>query len=142
MVWLWWALLAAGAAAATTILSKVGVAGVPSATATAIRTVVVLVGAWALVFGQGEQRGLAQIERRSLVFLALSGITTGVSWLAYLKALQLAPASLVAPIDKLSLPLTIVLAAWWLHEPINWQVILGATLMTSGALVIWYCSPR
>ncbi len=141
MAWLWWALLAAGTAAATTILSKVGVAGVPSATATAIRTVIVLVVAWALLFTQGEQRGLAQLERRSIFFLALSGITTGVSWLAYLKALQLAPASLVSPIDKLSLPLTVALAAWWLHEPVNWQVIVGVALMTSGALMIWYCSP-
>jgi transporter family protein len=141
MAWLSWALLAAFAAAATAILAKIGVRGVPSTTATAIRTVVVLVAAWALVFLLGEQRTIPQIPRRSLLFLVLSGLATGVSWLAYFRALQMAPASLVSPIDKLSLPLTIVLAALWLREPVNWQVGAGVTLMTLGALVIWYWSP-
>ena len=141
MAWLSWALLAAFAAAATAILAKIGVRGVPSTTATAIRTVVVLVAAWALVFLLGEQRTIPQIPRRSLLFLVLSGLATGVSWLAYFRALQMAPASLVSPIDKLSLPLTIVLAALWLREPVNWQVGVGVTLMTAGALVIWYWSP-
>jgi bacterial/archaeal transporter family protein len=141
MAWLWWAVLAAIAAAATTILAKIGIAGVPSTTATAIRTVVVLVAAWGLVFVLGEHRLVPGITRRSLLFLVLSGVATGVSWLAYFRALQLAPASLVSPIDKLSLPLTIVLAALWLREPVNWQMALGVTLMTSGALVIWYWSP-
>ena len=132
IAWLSWALLAAFAAAATAILAKIG---------TAIRTVVVLVAAWALVFLLGEQRTIPQIPRRSLLFLVLSGLATGVSWLAYFRALQMAPASLVSPIDKLSLPLTIVLAALWLREPVNWQVGVGVTLMTVGALVIWYWSP-
>ena len=95
MAWLQWAVLAAVAAAATTILAKVGIAGVPATTATAIRTGVVLIAAWALVFTLGEQKLLSQISRRSLVFLVLSGVATGVSWLAYFRALQLAPASLV-----------------------------------------------
>lgn len=141
MAWLWWAGLAAVAAAATTILAKIGIAGVPSTTATAIRTVVVLVAAWGLVFALGEQRVLPHLTRRSLLFLVLSGVATGVSWLAYFRALQLAPASLVSPIDKLSLPLTILFAALWLREPVNWQVALGVALMTSGALVIWHWSP-
>ncbi len=107
MTWFFWALLAAVAAALTAILAKIGVTAVPSTTATAIRTVVVLFAAWALVFFLGEHKGLTNIPRRSLVFLVLSGLATGVSWLAYFRALQMAPASLVSPIDKLSLPLTI-----------------------------------
>lgn len=141
MAWFSWALLAAVAAAVTTILAKVGVAGVPSTTATAIRTVVVLISAWALVFAFGEQRSVAQISRRSLLFLTLSGLATAVSWLAYFRALQMAPASLVSPVDKLSLPLTILLAALWLREPVTWHMALGVVLMTAGALVIWYGSP-
>ena len=138
MAWWAWAVLSAVAAAATTILAKVGVKGVPSTMATAIRTVVVLVAAWGLVFALGEQRALPQVSRRSLVFLALSGVATGVSWLACFRALQMAPATWVSPIDKLSLPLTIVLAALLLGESVNWQVGLGAALMTAGALAIWY----
>ena len=141
MTWFLWALLAAVAAALTAILSKIGIATVPSSTATAIRTVVVLIAAWALVFLLGEHKSIAAISRRSVVFLVLSGMATGVSWLAYFRALQLAPASLVSPIDKLSLPLTIMFAALWLREPVNWQMAVGVTLMTVGALVIWYWSP-
>ena len=136
MTWMWWAALSAVAAAATTILAKAGLSGVASTTATAIRTAVVLVFAWALVFAFGEHRAIPQIARRSMLLLILSGLATGVSWLAYFRALQLAPASLVSPIDKLSLPLTLVFAAVWLGEPINWQVGVGLTLMTAGALVI------
>lgn len=141
MTWALWAALAAIAAAATTILAKIGIAGVPSTTATAIRTVVVLVAAWALVFVLGEHRTVSQIARRSLIYLVLSGFATGVSWLAYFRALQLAPASVVSPIDKLSLPLTIVLAALWLREPVTWPIAIGVTLMTAGALLIWYSTP-
>lgn len=141
MTWALWAALAAIAAAATTILAKIGIAGVPSTTATAIRTVVVLVAAWALVFVLGEHRTVSQITRRSLIYLVLSGLATGVSWLAYFRALQLAPASVVSPIDKLSLPLTIVLAALWLREPVTWPIAIGVTLMTAGALLIWYSTP-
>ncbi len=139
-MWLPWALLSAVAAALTAILAKIGVAGVPSTTATAIRTAVVLVLAWGLVFVGGEHRSLRSLPPRSITFLIWSGLATGVSWLAYFRALQAAPASWVAPIDKLSLPLTIVLAAVWLHEPMNWQVLLGVAMMTAGSLVIWYWS--
>lgn len=141
MAWFFWALLAAAAAALTAILAKIGVTAVPPTTATAIRTVVVLFAAWALVFFLGEHKGLTNIPRRSMVFLVLSGLATGVSWLAYFRALQVAPASLVSPIDKLSLPLTTVLAALWRREPVNCQMTVGVTLMTVGALVICYWSP-
>lgn len=139
-MWLLWALLSAVAAALTAILAKIGVADVPSTSATAIRTAVVLVLAWGLVFAGGEHRSLRGLPPRSVAFLVLSGLATGVSWLAYFRALQAAPASWVAPIDKLSLPLTIVLAAVWLGEPMNWQVLFGAAMMTAGSLVIWYWS--
>jgi transporter family protein len=113
---------------------------VPSTTATAIRTAVVLVLAWGLVFAAGEHRSLRNLPPRSITFLIWSGLATGVSWLAYFRALQAAPASWVAPVDKLSLPLTIVLAAVWLGEPMNWQVALGVVMMAVGSLVIWYWS--
>lgn len=140
MSWFVWALISALAAAMTAILAKLGVAGVSSTTATAVRTVVVLVMAWAIVFARGEQAALPQMSRRTLLMLALSGIATGVSWLAYFRALQAAPVSWVAPIDKLSLPLTIVLAWLFLREPANGFVWLGVLLMTAGALLIWYAS--
>ena len=135
MSWVSYALISAAAAALTAILGKIGVQDVPSNLATAIRTVVVLVFAWTLSLALGEHRALPAISRRSLVFLVLSAIATGVSWLAYYRALQLAPASRVAPIDKLSLPLTIVLAAVLLGESVSWRLGLGVTLMTVGALL-------
>jgi transporter family protein len=88
-----------------------------------------------MVIGLGEQRVLPEVSRRALTFLMLSGLATGVSWLAYFRALQLAPASWVAPIDKLSLPFTIVLAALWLREPVTWKVGVGVALMALGALL-------
>jgi transporter family protein len=135
MSWLAYALISAVAAAATAILAKLGVEGVPSTLATAIRTVVVTVFAWAMVFALSEHRVIGGLTRRTLVFLVLSGIATGVSWLAYFRALQMAPVSWVAPIDKLSLPFTILLAALWLREPLTWQVAAGVTLMVIGALL-------
>jgi transporter family protein len=135
MSWVVYALVSAAAAALTAILAKLGVEGVPSTLATAIRTVVVTGFAWAMVFGLGQQRAVSSLSQRSLVFLVLSGLATGVSWLAYFHALKMAPASLVAPIDKLSLPITILLAALWLREPVSWQVAAGVTLMTIGALL-------
>ena len=135
MSWLVYACISAVAAAATAILAKIGVEGVPSTLATAIRTAVVLIFAWAIVFSLGEHRSLAAVSRRSLTFLFLSGLATGVSWLAYFRALQLGPASRVAPIDKLSLPLTIVLAALVLGEAVGWKVAMGVALMTIGALL-------
>jgi transporter family protein len=135
MTWLLYALASAGAAAATAILAKVGVEGVPSTLATAFRTTIVLVIAWGLVAVLGEREALWAMPRRSWIFLSLSGVATGLSWLAYFRALQLGPASSVAPIDKLSLPLTIVLAAVVLGEPIGWKVATGVAMMTAGALM-------
>ena len=135
MSWLAYALISAVAAALTAILAKIGVDGVPSTLATAIRTVVVMAFAWTLVLGLGQQHALTSISRRSFVFLVLSGLATGVSWLAYFRALQLAPVAWVAPIDKLSLPLTVLLAVVWLREPVSWQVVGGVALMVAGALL-------
>ena len=135
MTWLGYAFASALAAAATAILAKVGVEGVPSTLATAFRTAVVLVIAWAMVLALGERQALASMPRRAWIFLSLSGVATGLSWLAYFRALQLGPASRVAPIDKLSLPLTIVLAAVVLGESISWKVAAGVALMTAGALL-------
>jgi transporter family protein len=135
MTWLAYALISAVAAAATAILAKIGVEGVSSTLATGVRTIVVAVVAWASIVALGEQRAATDMSRRTLVFLVLSGVTTGVSWLAYFRALQLAPASLVAPIDKLSLPFTIVLAAVVLREPLTWQSGVGVALMVLGAVV-------
>jgi transporter family protein len=133
----WWvyAFASAAAAAATAILAKIGVEGVPSNLATAFRTGVVLVFAWGIVFLRGEQHALAVVRGRTLLFLTLSGVATGLSWLAYFRALQLAPASRVAPIDKLSLALTIALAALVLGESVSWKVALGAGLMVIGSLL-------
>jgi transporter family protein len=135
MEWLFYAMLSAVAAAVTAVLAKLGVEHVPSSLATALRTVVVVALAWAIALALGEHRALTTISRRSLLFLALSGIGTAVSWLAYFRALQLGPASHVAPIDKLSLPLTIVLAITILGEPFSWRLALGVALMTAGALL-------
>ena len=135
MSWLFYACISAIAAALTAILAKVGVEGVPSNLATAIRTIVITGFAWGIVVVTAEHRVLTSVSRRSVVFLLLSGIATGVSWLAYFRALQLGPASRVSPIDKLSLPLTIVLAALFLHESVGWRLGLGVALMTIGAVL-------
>jgi transporter family protein len=135
MTWWMYAIASALAASATAILAKIGVKDVPSNLATAIRTAVVLVFAWSIVFATREQQGLPTLKGRSVLFLVLSGIGTGVSWLAYFKALQMAPASRVAPIDKLSLAFTVVLAAVVLKETIPWKVGIGAALMVAGALL-------
>ncbi len=133
--WLLWAIVAAIAAAATAILAKIGVEGVSSTLATALRTVVVLVFSWGLVLVNGQLSELPKLSARTLWYLALSGAATGISWVAYFHALKLAPASRVAPIDKLSLALTIVLSATLLGEEISWKVALGVALMTAGALL-------
>jgi transporter family protein len=135
MQWLIYALMSAAASALTAILAKLGVEGVPSTLATAIRTVVILVVAWVAVFAFHEQRTIPDLSKRSVMFLVLSGLATGAAWFAYYRALQLGPASRVAPIDKLSLPLTILLATLWLGEPLSWRLGAGVVLMTLGALL-------
>jgi len=133
----WWvfALASAVAAAVTAVLAKIGVERVPSNLATAVRTCIVLAFAWGIVIARCEHHALPELRGRPLLFLSLSGVATGLSWLAYFRALQLAPASRVAPIDKLSLALTIGLAALFLGEPVSWKLALGAALMVVGALL-------
>ena len=134
--WLPWALLSAVFAAATALLAKVGISGVDSNLATAIRTTVILVFTWAIALGLEKHNGLVDIGRRSWLFLVLSGIATGLSWLCYFRALQLGPASSVAPVDKLSVVLVIVLAWLFLGESLTPLKILGGTLISAGALVL------
>jgi bacterial/archaeal transporter family protein len=135
MTWLAYALLSALAASATAILAKLGLQGVPSHLATAFRTLVVLIFSVGLVLGTRQHHALREIGARPAVFLLFSGVATGISWLAYFKALELAPASRVAPIDKLSLAMTITLAVVFLGEPISWRLGLGVGLMVAGALL-------
>jgi bacterial/archaeal transporter family protein len=136
MNWLFFAFMSAVFAALTAILAKIGIKGVDSNLATAVRTVVILVFAWGIVFFQGRAGDLLKLSRFSLIFLVLSGIATGLSWLFYFRALQLGEASKVVPIDKLSLVLTVVLAALVLGEKPTIPVVAGTTLMTIGALII------
>jgi transporter family protein len=135
-MWKWFALGSAFFAALTAILGKIGVQGVPSNLATAIRTVVILVLAWGLVFARGEGAALPTISRSTWTFLVLSGIATGLSWLCYFRALQEAEAKFVTPIDKLSLPLTIVLAALVLKEDWTLNTTIGVALVTVGTYVL------
>jgi transporter family protein len=123
-------------AAATAILAKVGVQGVSSNLATAVRTTVVLVFAWSIVVAFGQHRALATVGRRTFLFLALSGVATGLSWLAYFRALQLGPTARVAAIDKSSLALTVVLAWLFLAETPSWRVVAGAAMIMGGALLM------
>ncbi|MCA8830343.1 EamA family transporter [Hymenobacter pini] len=135
---MWWmyALLSAVFAALTAVLAKVGIRGVDSTLATAVRTVVVLVLAWGLVYAQGGLPGLAQLTRQNWLFLALSGLATGLSWVCYFRALQLGPVSKVAPVDKLSVALAIGLSVLFLGEKLTWQTGLGAGLILAGTLVL------
>jgi transporter family protein len=135
MNWIAYALLGAIAAGITAVLSKVGVGNIPSNLAVLIRTGVVIVIAAAIVFARGEHTAFKDVKATAWVALVLSGAATGISWLAYFKALQLAPASSVAPVDKLSLAVTIVLAAVFLGEALTWKTIVGAGLMIVGAIV-------
>ena len=134
-----WFILALGSslfAAATSILAKVGVSNVNSNLATAIRTSVVLIMAWGMVFLTNAQHGIGQISKRSWLFLILSGLATGVSWLCYYKAIQIGDVSKVVPIDKLSVVITIILAAVLLHEQLTLRSILGCILIASGTLLM------
>lgn len=134
-----WMILAIGSAvfaALTSILAKVGIEGVNSNLATAIRTCVVLVLAWGMVFLTDAQGGIAGISRRSWLFLILSGLATGLSWLCYYKALQLGEASRVVPIDKMSVVITLALAFVFLHEKVNARSVIGCVLITAGTLLM------
>ncbi|MDO5135697.1 MAG: EamA family transporter [Eubacteriales bacterium] len=133
-MWAVFAVLSAVFAALTSILAKIGIDGVNSNLATALRTVVVLVMAWVMVFLTKAQGGIGQISRRSWLFLILSGLATGASWLCYYKALQMGEASRVVPIDKMSVVITLVLAAVVLHEEFTAKSVIGALLITAGTL--------
>ncbi|HEY0433005.1 MAG TPA: EamA family transporter [Chitinophagaceae bacterium] len=135
---MWWvyALLSAAFAALTAIFAKLGVEKINSNLATGIRTLVVIVMLWAIIFARGEQKGVTALSRHTILFLGLSGIGTGLSWLFYFKAIQLGNVSQVAPIDKLSVALTIVLSAIFLNEALTIKTIVGAGLIIAGTIVL------
>ncbi|MBE6720010.1 MAG: EamA family transporter [Ruminococcaceae bacterium] len=133
-MWIIFAILSAVFAALTSILAKVGIEGVDSNLATAVRTIVVVIMAWAMVFITNTQSGLSQISRKSWIFLILSGIATGVSWLCYYKAIQLGDVSKVVPIDKLSVVVTLILAFVFLHEEFTVKSVIGCILIGAGTL--------
>ena len=135
-MWFIFALLSAVFAALTSILAKVGIDGVNSSLATAIRTVVVVIMSWGMVFLTNVQGGIGDISRKSWLFLILSGLATGASWLCYYKALQIGEASKVVPIDKLSVVITLILAFLILHEKFTMKSAIGAILITVGTLVM------
>ena len=135
-MWLLFAILSAVFAALTSILAKVGIENVSSNLATAIRTVVVVIMAWGMVFLTNGQSGLAQIGRKSWLFLILSGLATGASWLCYYKAIQIGDVSKVVPIDKLSVVITLILAFVFLHEQFTVKSLIGCILITAGTMVM------
>lgn len=135
-MWLIFAVLSSIFAALTSILAKVGIDGVNSNLATAIRTVVVLIMAWGMVFITNAQSGIMSIDKKSWLFLILSGLATGASWLFYYKALQLGDASKVVPIDKMSVVLTLILAFTFLHEKFTVKSAIGSILIAAGTIVM------
>ena len=135
-MWFVLAILSAVFAALTSILAKVGIDGVNSNLATAIRTVVVVIMAWGMVFLTNAQNGISEIGRRSWIFLILSGLATGASWLCYYKALQIGDASKVVPVDKLSVVITLVLAFVFLHEKFTMKSLAGCILIGLGTLIM------
>ena len=135
-MWAIFAILSAIFAALTSILAKVGIEGVNSNLATAVRTIVVVLMAWFMVFVTGNQNGIVDINKKSWIFLILSGLATGASWLCYYKALQLGEASKVVPIDKLSIVITIILAFIFLGEQITLKTLIGCCLIVAGTFVM------
>ena len=135
---MWWILALGSAvfAALTTLLAKIGISGVNSTLATAIRTAVVLAMSWGMVFISGAQQGIGEISRRSWLFLILSGLATGASWLCYYKALQLGDVSKIAPVDKLSVTFTLILSFIFLHEQFAAKSLVGVLLITAGTLAM------
>ena len=133
-MWLVFALLSSIFAAFTSILAKIGIDGVNSNLATAIRTIVVVIMAWVMVFLTKSQGGIMEISKKSWLFLVLSGLATGASWLCYYKALQLGDVSKVVPIDKLSVVITLLLAFVFLHESFTYKSLIGCLLITAGTL--------
>jgi transporter family protein len=136
MGWFIWSLLSATFAGATAILAKRGVQGVDSNLATAVRTTVVLIFAWLVAIGTGTTSSLAGLSRNTWMYLTLSGIATGLSWLCYFRALQLGDASRVAPVDKLSVLFVLIFAALFLGERLTWKTGIGGALIAAGAVVL------
>jgi transporter family protein len=136
MTWLFWSILSAAFAGATAILAKLGVKGVDSNLATAVRTTVVLLFAWTVAIAGGTTSTLSQMPRNTWLYLALSGLATGLSWLCYFRALQLGEATKVAPIDKLSVVFVLVFAALFLGERLTWKTGIGGALIAAGAVVL------
>lgn len=135
-MWFIFAILSAVFASLTSIFAKIGIDGVNSNLATALRTVVVLAMAWVMVFITGNQNGITEISKKSWIFLIISGLSTGVSWLCYYKALQTGEASKVVPIDKMSVVITLILAVLFLGEKLTVKSVLGAILITIGTLIM------
>jgi transporter family protein len=135
---MWWiyALLSAVFAALTAILAKVGIKGINSDLATAIRTIFILLIAWGIVLFRKELNGISGFSKNNWLFLGLSGVATGLSWIFYFKALQLGKVSQVAPIDKLSVAIALILSVVLLHEAITWKIILGTCLIIGGSIII------
>jgi bacterial/archaeal transporter family protein len=135
---MWWvyALLSALFASLTAIFAKIGVKNVSSNLATAIRTVIILLVAWGIVFFRGEYKSLPSLSKHNLIFLIISGVATGLSWIFYFKALQLGKVSQVAPVDKLSVALTILLSVLFLGETLNWKTAAGAALIITGTIIL------
>lgn len=136
ILWALFAVLSAVFAALTSILAKIGIENVDSNLATAVRTVVVVAMSWLMVFITNAQSGLTNISKKSWIFLILSGLATGASWLCYYKAIQMGEVSKVVPIDKMSVVITFILAVIFLHEDFNAKSIIGAVLITVGTLVM------
>ena len=135
-MWMIFAVLSAVFAALTSILAKIGIEGVNSNLATAIRTIVLVIMAWGMVFLTHAQNGLAEISKKSWIFLILSGLATGASWLCYYKALQMGDASKVVPIDKMSVVITLILAFVFLHEQFTAKSLIGCILIGAGTLIM------
>ena len=135
---MWWiyALLSALFASLTAIFAKVGITGVNSNLATAIRTVIILFVAWGIVLARGEEKGITSLSRQNIIFLVISGVATGLSWIFYFKALQIGKVSQVAPVDKLSVALTIGLSVLFLGEALTIKTAVGAVLIVAGTLVL------
>ena len=135
---MWWlyALLSALFASLTAIFAKIGVTGVNSNLATAIRTVIILILAWGIVLARGEQKGIQTLSKHNLIFLIISGIATGLSWIFYFKAIQVGKVSQVAPLDKLSVALTIILAMVFLGEAVSLKAAIGSVLIIIGTLIM------
>ena len=135
---MWWiyALLSALFASLTAIFAKVGITGVNSNLATAIRTIIILLVAWGIVLARGETKGIATLSKQNVIFLIISGIATGLSWIFYFKALQIGKVSQVAPVDKLSVALTIILSLVFLGEALTWKAAVGSLLIIAGTIVM------